>query len=110
MDEENIEVVDLTRVITEIELDNALIEKSPGIQSFSSQDSPSLGDSGSSSSSLLGKLEDRMTMLKNTSQHEITDEFSYVLPKRELKEQTASQNEITVTLDLRSPDQVGIVL
>ena len=62
VDSDELELPDITKEITEIELDNALIDSSPSPRF--GQETPSLGDSGSSNSSELGKLTECMKSLK----------------------------------------------
>ena len=59
---DELELPDITKEITEIELDSALIDSSSSLRF--GQETPSLGDSGSSNSSELGKLTECMKSLK----------------------------------------------
>lgn len=59
----DLDLPNITEAITEIELDNALIDSSPSL-GLLGQDTPSLADSGSSNSSELGKLTECMKTLK----------------------------------------------
>jgi len=98
---------DLASVLTEIELDNALINRPASSAALQlSQDTASLGDSGSSNSSLLGKIEDCMRTVKEESNdiQKPLNESQRSNPKK-IQESDTNMTE-AVKLDLRPTEKV----
>ena len=102
------EVPNLTKDITEIELDNALYDKPVSTSSSSvlSTDTPSsLGDSGSSDSSLLGKLEDCVKTLRQDHELRVIRDPSLQVDispsKNHLMSNTDMEERQTNKIDLR---------
>ena len=108
---ENPVLPDLPSVLTEIELDNALINSAASSTvARLSEDSASLGDSGSSNSSLLGKLEDCMKTFKESNEApKLLNESQDSYTKKTQQTDVKVNNEV-VKLDLRSTEKVHTII
>uniref|UniRef100_A0A7M5U3L8 Uncharacterized protein n=1 Tax=Clytia hemisphaerica TaxID=252671 RepID=A0A7M5U3L8_9CNID len=96
--EDKKDVPNLTKDIAEIELDNALYDKPVSTSSSSAMSTgtpSSLGDSGSSDSSLLGKLEDCVKTLREDHELRVIGDPALQV------ELSPSKNHFTATTDIK---------
>lgn len=103
VDSDELELPDITKEITEIELDNALIDSSASPRF--NQETPSLGDSGSSNSSELGKLTECMKTLreKQLKMEQLDQSKQSTSTSTGMDDGTVSKEERkTLKIDLRS--------